>query len=228
MSNLAIFGDSHAFVPDLTNKKLAWPSRLFEIYNGHNYSHWGTSIWYSFDLFLKNYHQYSNIVFVYTSAHRIHVLPPHLRKWAFMSTSQPFNKFMDKRDLEEMKKVWAAQKYTANIKFDQFVYQKIFDDVNDICQKNNINLVNILPYENAGLEELCGPLDLSKMTGSCVTGIRYVSDNEKLAPDPNIIDARLCHLSDENNKVLFDIINDLLLSKEKCILHAKEIDKFVN
>lgn len=227
MTSLAIFGDSHSYIPNLTNSIESWPSRLFEKYKGDNYSLYGTSLWYSFDLFLKNYHKYTNVVFVYTSANRIHVLPPHLASWAFMTFEQPFIDMMDKNDLAAMKKVWAAHRYIQNIEFDQYIYQKIFDDVNDICLKNNINLVNILPYENAGLEELCNPLDLSKMSGSCITGIRFVSDNEHLQPHPHEIDQRFCHLSNENNKILFEITYGLLNNKEQCIIHAREIDKFV-
>ena len=228
MTSLAIFGDSHAYVPNLENSHLAWPSKLLEKYPGDNYALYGTSLWYSFELFLENYHKYTHVVFVYTSASRIHCLPPHLVSYAFIKTKQPNSaSWVDKSHLSEMEKLWATDKITINEKFDHYLYQKIFDDVNDICFQNNITLVNILPYENAGLDDLSTPLNLSKMTGSCITGIRFVTDNETVQPDKNNIDLRHCHLSNENNKILFDITYGLLNSKEQCIIHAKEIDKFV-
>jgi len=168
------------------------------------------------------------VVFVYTMPHRIHSLPDYLERYAFMLfDDNPQKAFLPKSDMEEMKTVWDALRYTQDLDLDTYLSQKIFDDVNRICKENNIKLVNILPFEGVEDSNISKPIQLTNIHGSCITGLVHVSTNETARPLPNEPDPRPCHLSEQNNKILYNMINELIDSDEIKIINAKEKGIFV-
>jgi hypothetical protein len=78
----------------------------------------------------------------------------------------------------------------------------MFDDVNQICKDKNIKLVNILPFiDNAGNE-----LDFSNRHSDCLYNLFKVTEKEMDMGGYG--DVRSTHLTDENNRILADIILD--------------------
>lgn len=224
MIELGIFGDSYSYPTESTS----WPVLLSNDVNTVNHSLYGTSVWYSFKLFLQNYKSYSHIVFTYTHSSRIYSLPPHLVTYSFLKTPNPLvNSAMSIMNRREMSDVWKGQKYTDDMQLDGYLSQKIFDDVNLLCKKNNIRLINILPYENTYHENLTDPIDLTAASGPCITGLEAVSANEKIQPKDGTPDSRSCHLSVENNKILYQTLLGLINSTEQCIIDCKDNPMFV-
>lgn len=219
---LGIFGDSHAF-----NISGAWTSLLENHYDVEHHAMYGTSVWNSFKKFKKNYNNLSHIVFTYTNANRIYHLPQEIEHLQFSISPTRIKNVIPKSYEKQMNAVWEAQKIMHDFELDAFINQHVFNDVNSICRQNNIRLINLLPYENTVLDGNFPSLDLSEASGPCITGLRWVSDNEstKLAPDQ--ADHRACHLSDENNKILYKMILGLLNSNEQCTIHLRDSELFV-
>ena len=217
---LGVFGDSYAFTVSPTWS--SWPSLLATHYDTEHYAMYGTSVWNSFKKFLNNHSKHTHIVFSYANSNRIHHLPSEIEHLQFSIFPTHIKNVVPKLYKKQMEAVWEAQKLTHDLQLDEYVNQHVFDDVNLLCKKNNIRLINLLPYENSGFNDYTTPLDLSNASGPCITGLRWVSDNELVKNPSDEADFRTCHLSPENNKILYEIILDLLNTDEQCTIHLKD------
>jgi hypothetical protein len=187
------------------------------------YGHAGTSLWYSFDLFLKNYKKYSHIVFCFTNPHRIHSIPGKFRGLEHVKDPD-FLQFLSKQELDFRKIFLVYWKYLFNEEFDIFVCQQMFEKVQEICKDNNIKIVSILPFE---LPDHCQiSYNLDKKQGDCYIGLNHVvceeverSSTKKFPPGG---DRRYCHLTKENNFIFSKMIHKSLDSEEKTIYNLSD------
>jgi hypothetical protein len=216
---LGIFGDSYTHVPehrqrDKSRKDYSWTEIVGSQYKVvKNYSMSATSIWWSFNNFLNNFDKFNTIIFCYSS---------HLRWFHFKEGFEILSNIgTHGKDVipnmqgwsEEHKKVANilidAQEYIFSEELQRYVYQKIFNDVNKICQNNNIKLINLLPFEN--IDTL---ISLDQRSGCCITSLHVSSLKETMTGKPNAEqltfnlrngkthDPRFNHLNENNNKVL--------------------------
>ena len=190
------------------------------MYKLENHACSGSSLWYSFEKFLTSHHKYNQVVFGYTSPYRIHVLPPDLAKWSFLKCGPgPADLSIPKEDAIRLKPVWDSMDIQYNEQFDLYIYQHIFNDVNSICKKNDIKLINLLPFE--GYPSLPHLIDLSTATGPCITELAHVSDLGKKQ-------IWMCHLSPHNNVHLATLIKELLTNDTNDIISITNNNKFLN
>lgn len=168
----------------------------------------GTSIWWSFDNFLKHYKDYSHIVFVYSQHNRWHSLQKKYETMHHITV----DKFLaphiagEKRDVAKI--LFDAYPITNSEKFDIYVYQKIFNDVNQLCRDNGIKLINFMPFDNGTL------INYSSRAGFCIYNAIDLINFEKtlLTPEEQekfikMIysgDMRYCHMNWKNNKLVAD------------------------
>jgi hypothetical protein len=92
--------------------------------------------------------------------------------------------------------------------FDLFVYQKIFNDVNQLCRDNNIKLINFMPFDNGTL------INYESRAGFCIyNAIDLIQfEQQQLTPveQEQFIkmiysgDMRYCHMNWKNNKLVAD------------------------
>ena len=71
---IAIFGDSYADPYNNSIEAVSWTKLLKEKSNDYkitNFAYGGTSLWWSYELFLKNYEKFDTIIFVITTAGRL-------------------------------------------------------------------------------------------------------------------------------------------------------------
>lgn len=213
---LGIFGDSFC----VEDHKTGWAYDLRFTNNLVNHACSGTSLWYSFEKFLANYQKYNKIIFGYTSAHRIHVLPPELAKWAFMRSGPDGLDIEVPADVEkQLRPVWDSDSLQFSEAFDIYVYQKIFNDVNSICYENNIKLINLLPFEGYPTHPYL--IDMSSAKGPCITELAHVSDIGRKS-------IWHCHLSERNNKELSLLMNELLTNDNNNIIPITNNKKFID
>lgn len=224
---IGIFGDSFA-AGDLFHNGVSWPRTLAEKCNCQYdvFARGGTSLFYSYSNFIKHYKKYSHIVFVYTEYTRVQTMPSHLEHFANVQLPDienlrvHFHNNVDKDHQEELFYIAKARKYTDDDNFSKFIYQTIFDNVNQICKDNDIKLVNIHPFEKEDNEVI----SLEKSNGSCLLNLHIVSANE-INHDPyewsrastlkhplfkvilEDVDIRPNHMNTHNNRVLADIIS---------------------
>jgi hypothetical protein len=221
---IGVFGDSFAdrnpYNPDSPFKEdESWIADMESV--GHkitSYGKTGTSTWYSFEQFMAHHEQFDHIIFCYSSLHRIHHLPEGLEDLSFLTTPDELyafrrNKGLSKQQELEMVRILTGHIPNISSAFDQFVKQKIFNDVNNICRNKNIKLVNLLTFDDRKDKNFC--INLDERSGDCLYNLFSVSKKE--LPTMGEVDNRWCHLSKEFNTILSNILFDSLNSTEKDI-----------
>jgi hypothetical protein len=227
---IAVFGDSFAHVHEYMhkpNKKNINPATLWVNYirdalnvTVDNYAHPGTSIWYSYELLTKNWmHYYDTVIFTYTHYQRLNGLPEHLKDYSNLNYAP--NNDDNSTHVELLKKVHPLV-FSEPLQY--FIYENVFYSVNKLCKENNLKLINLFPFETVNQE--WRKLNLDYATGSCLLGLKQVSDNEM--PWSKVLqpDMRGAHLNDYNNKVLADIILETLASPVPVIKDLLEDARF--
>lgn len=224
--NLAVFGDSFSVTHPGIGKKSApsWPYEISNMLgaNIENFSHSGTSAWYSCNNFLKNYNKFSHVIFVYTEQNRWPSLPGDLLRLSSIYDEEKLRIFpnISPPDYDIMKKLVSVHKYIFDEEFNHFVLQSIFDTVNETCYKNNIKLINVFPFLDK--IEHKKSINLDKMHGPCLLNLNRVSYKElyrgltlkhnDLSFYVNNVDYRKNHINSPNNlrfaEILFEQFND--------------------
>jgi hypothetical protein len=207
---IGYFGDS--FIDVASRTEPSWPLMVSDLLNdkGDYYGKSGTSHWYSYELFLKNYKKYDTIIFCHTAHSRWPHLPEHEtgHHWKIGYPGVIVNDFMKKIN-EVYHDIFSDELLT-------FICGNIYRNVNQICKQNNIYLINILPFE------VTYNLDTEFVN---IFNINIVSRNEVmeyhgkqfgtsdwLHTYPNV-DPRCCHLNDRNNAIFSEILSDLTKNK---------------
>lgn len=218
---IGIYGDSFADLnpQHLHNrKKEIWPWGLWlgEYYNEKVECHAlsATPIWYSYQKFLDTYRKYDKIVFTYTNYRRWntlsdkYVMLSHIRDEVDVPLLIPEFQSIGKLLVDAFPVLYRDE-------LNKFIYQHVFNEVNRLCKKYNIKIVNLMPFENTtyyfpkGIGEV---IDFSQTTGPVVTGVMTISHKE-IDFTPRLRerlqtknDLRHCHLNSYNNKMLANII----------------------
>lgn len=238
-SRICVLGDSFAdryilpqFMPP-GRKDESWMQYLEDQgYYVESHGKGGTSTWYSYDLFLGLRPFFDAIIFVYSHHTRIHTMPKPFERHSFyvnhpelITTADGFDRLSSDEQNNLITMIKGAY-LTKDKRFDVFVLSKIFEDVNRYCRKNNIKLINILPFED---KESLKDFDLSLAHGDVLYNLIPSVLREM---DINGADSRHCHLSLENNIILGRIIEKGLqdrppkfidLTKEANFVFSEEI-----
>lgn len=232
---IGIFGDSFASVdrPILRS----WTGLLDEIMQ-EGYVCYGepsTSIWWSYEIFLKNYKKFDKIVFTYSHYSRWSYLPEHLADLSMIRPSNIFGGFEKYKDNSKQKYVDILLKahpllYSEELQL--FTYQNIFNSVNKICKENNIQLINLMPFEHDSGSPR-GPyygkilyINLSQATGVCLTGLVEIAHRE--VSRVSIPDTRASHLSPDDNQHLAEIIAENFNDNQPKIKDLREDSRFLH
>jgi hypothetical protein len=231
---VGIFGDSFADpIKFNESENFSWPvllSKEFTLSKKDCYAQQGTSHWWSYEQFLKNYKKYDTIIFVHTNAIRWPHLPAD-------ETGKHWNVGV-RGKLGEVDSLATPLLRKINSHFvdifsDEllnFISRNIYKAVNELCLQHNIQLLNIMPFDvEYNIEDFGYPT---------LTGLRAISANERVVIDGNrynIIESlalvnelsdsnRYCHLNRANNRSLATIITDLILTKKNGIVDLTSYD----
>jgi hypothetical protein len=231
---IGVFGDSFAdrnpYNPD--SPFIEDESWIADMENaGHkitSYGKTGTSTWYSFEQFLAHHEQFDHVIFCYSSMHRIHHLPDGLEDLSFLTTPDELyslrrNKNLSKQQELEMVRILTGHIPNISTSFNQFVKQKIFNDVNNTCRNKKITLVNLLTFDDRKDKNF--NLNLDERAGDCLYNLFSVSKRE--LPSMGDVDNRWCHLSKENNQILSNTLFHSLNSTDKDIIDLYKHKNFV-
>ncbi len=209
--NIGIFGDSYC---DKKGNKIvgSWA----EVVNKHvkpnsvgYYGSSGTSQWWSYQEFLKHYHKYDTIFFVHSS----------IRRWPHLPEDLMGHHYDVGYNISDSELIKEMNKYFLHIFSDEllsFIGESIFKAVNDTCRKNDIYLVNLVPFEVFYDLTTDYPVitDIDEVSRS--EEIVFNGKNQnffKVLTDNKINDPRSCHLNNSNNQLLGNHIIDLLENK---------------
>ena len=219
---LGIFGDSYA-----AGGKECWPQYLSQNLNidYDNHSRAGTSTFYSYKKFFEKHEQYTHIVFTYSDPNRIHSLPKMYEGLHYVKPQDTDENFKVIKGV-----VLTYFRYLQDNLLDSIIQQKIYDDIQDICQQKNIKLVNILPFEPCRFDNI--EFTKRKNTFSNLLGLDKISWKELTTARPEdydsynygIPDSRECHLTPENNKILATLVADCFDQNQDRVLQPNEFN----
>lgn len=234
---IGVFGDSFADHNmgahiESTRNNESWIQCLKDKgYDIESFGVGGTSCWYSYRKFLRNYQNYSHIVFAFSSIHRIHSLPNALKSFSVWHGPQdkiqnsPMFQQLEQESQQQYLKITAAYEYMNDTELNKFIVQNIFNAVNRLSNHTGKKIVNLLSFFDEGNHD---NFDLDDRKGPCITGLNLVSMKEM--PDlftKSYLDSRFCHLSDTNNRILADMIIDCFNSGSNEIIDGFNSGKFV-
>lgn len=228
---LGIFGDSFADTGHMKRDNNdsytdAWPrivDSMLDTKTTEFFSLSGTSMWWSYQNFIQNHDSFDTIVFVYTTETRWPNLPeeedPGEQYNVGYSKSSDFLNYVNRyyfdlfpRDLTH------------------FIGKNIFKDVNEICEKKNIDLINIIVYQEEYYSLVKTPypiiydLDTIARREVAVVDGKEVDFYDFIEKNNNI-DMRFCHLNASNNRHLANLVSRLIKEKSRdVIISAPELD----
>lgn len=242
MGKLGVFGDSFAESSPHrigTYEVFSWPFLVADNLgiDVQNFARSGTSVWYSCNRFLKNYKDFTHVVFVYTEQNRWPSLPENLLRFSSIYDEYKLAMFptIDEIEYDTMKKLIGVHKYIFDEEFNHFVFQSVFDKVNEICRENKISLVNVFPFFD---EKDAKNFNFDKMHGTCILGVDKVSTQEIYSLDDyspkhkDLLfyvkngDYRRNHLNNDNNKRLSEIVTSEMNTTLPHVLNVSTDSKF--
>jgi hypothetical protein len=196
---LAIYGDSFGDPHWVKNDYLSWPELLENDYNITNYASTGTGMWWSYDKFVDTHQKYDQVIFVVTVPGRIYIesLDKHLN---LNPSTWPIWRNIALGELYF--RLFYSEK--RENRFHKFM-------VDDLLTIDNVLVVPAFKESvdrNSGWS-LCHLAD----TEQAYYNLKNTSRNEN----------RKCHLTEENNKVVYNKIIDSLNLGVK-ILNLQESD----
>jgi hypothetical protein len=214
---LGIFGDSYADAGhgsrdfQIEYKTDSWPGILEASDSSHRvefFAKSGTSHWYSYSKFIKNYHRYDKIIFVHTTPSR----------WPVLPDSESIGSAWNIGYCDGSETLNNLNKYFFDIFPDDlrsFISYSIFKNVNELCNDKNIHLTNIIPFEDAcylnhktkfpiirGIDKL-SHIERIRYKGSDQDMYSFLSQSE-------IIDERFCHLNKHNNQKFAELLINII------------------
>jgi len=235
---IGVFGDSFAWPKNAitgiipNQKDESWIQHIQDKgYKIVTYGLGGTSTFFSYKNFLKYFKQFEAVIFLYSSRFRIPTMPKTFEGFSCYNTVDSIdeiirfrNKNLEAEEIKKIRAIFEAFEATFDEEFYKFIQQSIFNEVNRLCNKNNIRLVNILSFErNTNSSPF---LDYDRRYGEVVLNLSDVSMKEMKVDSRG--DVRYCHLSYENNKILGDKLLELIQNKNSNkIIDAYEQFPFV-
>lgn len=241
---LGTFGDSYADPNSPSNSK-PWMDFLAEKLDMpvENHGRSGTSIWWSYEKFLKNYQKFSHIVFTYSHFNRMNHLPAQFEGMHFKTPMDPIPNDLDKKALlqesviRNLAQTYFKYFYDENLQL--FLYQKIYEEVDLLCKKNDIEVIHNFAFEPCKFDNVfyIKFLNTRNVYGSDKIGAEETNawkPGSLHTGDFGVEDRRVCHFTEKNNKIfaeiLFQLYNDdvknLQLEKSMFDFSRSELEKY--
>ena len=236
---IAIYGDSfgNSMINDTVERidrntrGKAWVELLADDYDVTNFAHTGSSLFYSYKLFLENNQKFDYNIFLVTESNRI-TLPdefdiPPLTKHINLSFVDSLKHTYSSNATSDSRLTYiisALESYYAIVHNDHAV------DIFHNLMLENINRINqntiIIPCFNDSIPNT--EVSLNSISGYEFYDSKvmyYLKEknycNFTPIEDENgkwtYNDYRKCHLNEENNKILFNLINDAIINKQQTI-----------
>lgn len=220
---IAIFGDSYSAPNDLTtaNKKSyrGWPEFLGLDYKIDNFADGGTSVWWSYELFLKHYTKYDIIIFCHSTFQRWPCVP--VKRLGKNLHGDVFGNDPLLKDVA---------KYYFDIfppQLLKFICQQVAYALDETCNASRKKLIQIFteyePVVSENNNMRCSTIfnmgHIDRLEHAIVNGKSYPI-RELLANRP---DLRSNHLSETNNKLFAQLIRDVIDSPKKVSYNCSNI-----
>jgi hypothetical protein len=215
---LGIFGDSFATATTtLETVGSPWPLTLAEKINmvGEYFAFTGTSIWWSYQQFLKTIDRFDVVVFTYSQHNRWHHLSEEAKGMHWLTVRNDYTSVPEptKERTKIANILYAAHRYLQSEELDLFIFQNVFNHVNALCKEKNIKIVNLLPFETGEML-----IDYSNRAGPVIYNVQALTiiERSQLTPEQDeklwrmisSTDKRSCHMSWYHNDLTATIIEE--------------------
>lgn len=221
---IAIFGDSYAstYAHNRAKPYPSWSEMLSIKYDIVNFSENGSSLYYMKRIFDQEHQKFNKIIFCVTAPGRLEFKIDTLENnlnyapwYQHISTIHTIKQRLKIPELTELdkKRYKILYDYILEIQdFEQEQYKHTMM-LNDVTtQRPDTILIPAFPTSIYGQP-------------NCLEDITRFEDSIFNKTTGTYFDGRLCHMSLENNKVVFDIIEDALLNNKSKISLSR--DRFV-
>jgi hypothetical protein len=215
---IGVFGDSFCTLLKSKSNGLpdaSWVSVMIDRgFDITSHGRPGTSSWWSYEQFLKHYHEYTHIIFMYSHFCRISTTSTEfiseLAWFPSVEILENSPRFKDLPDnikhevtvLTEANSIMWENEYALHMQ--RFIQHQVFDQVNTMCAQSNKKLINVDIFDDLNISN-------KNHAGSYLCKLNDISVRETInsgitTEDSHYSDVRSCHLSDHNNRVLADIM----------------------
>lgn len=212
---LGVFGDSYADFGNDINR-IAWPALVKKGLNceAHFFAKAGSSLFYSYELFLKHYKKFDTIIFTFSSSNRWPALPSEYSGKEYNIGYTKIDPLMDHLN------TYFFTLFPDNLL--NLISSAIHRNVVKICKDQGIYLIQIIPFSNYKDRKIRFDFDFYENDFPLITGLDIISHLEqiniegkvnytcKYLAEKNMQDYRMCHLNKTNNIMLADMLIDYI------------------
>ena len=224
MKTVGIFGDSHGDCSYLDWRSryktigLGWPELLALKYKVKNFAAGGTRMFYSYDLFSKLHSKFDIIVYIPTQADRFSIYCPDEGRVRHMVPgfllSRAAQELEDnKHNPNDYKAMEAAIGYSSYI-----LNQEKEKEMKRLMLQEIKRLRPDTIFLPAFQDDLMSNIDDTVVNMSYLSSLELHHYNTSLAEmrarKPPLMDVRKCHLTDSNNRVIFNKVLAAIESNE--------------
>lgn len=201
---VAIFGDSFAHTEDY-NESRAWYKQVDAI----NFSRAGSSLWYSYDLFSKNYHDYDKIIFFVTNWGRLHVSRLDQPFWPGIGQIEGALKSNTINDNERktLTSIYNWLIFGRNEEQEISLHDLMVNTIQQL--HNNVLVIPCFNFEMSRINSKYSMFNIHQIDIEHYK-IDWQDKNKiwrRRALKPNGRELRACHMNDENNIIFAEKVN---------------------
>jgi hypothetical protein len=208
---IGIFGDSYSSTYAYTEVKpyASWSMMLSEKYDVTNFSENGSSLYYMKLLFDNHQRNFDKIVFCVTAPGRVTFNPDSLKKkygtgYQHISTIHIIKSRLELPELTELDK----KRY-------KILYEYLLE-IQDLEQEKYYNLMMVKDIIAQRPDTILIPCFSTSLTDQVTSleDITWFEDRILNKKTGFYKDYRLCHMSLENNKILFNLVEEAILNNK--------------
>lgn len=202
---LGIFGDSYGKCGGYDHNENDWVDflNLTNKYEITNFSKGGSSLWYSYDLFIKNNKDFDKIIFLITSPHRIFINNPNCIIHPFQSynASILINE-AEGKEKEQYQTVINYYELLHDYDKEEYIHRLLVENIKTL-RPDTI----IYPCFNFSYIDDVGLFEITNFEDKCL-GLNSEIKNNFYRQGKR--DSRKCHMTEANNKIVADMFLERL------------------
>jgi len=214
MQKLAIFGDSYAKKDASDIQERSWHD-FIDTYEVTNFGEPGTDLWFSYNLFLKNYASFDKVIFLITSPYRITLTNPNIVIYPNQNytTASVKVETATGKELEQYKAVVSYYEYIRDKEKDEQLHQLMVDNIKRLCPTAIVYPCFKDSWYNAWNHETA-LYSITEFEDS------FLGMNDQIRKEfyrRGLRDSRACHLTEDNNRLVATMFLERLQGKESYI-----------
>lgn len=208
---IAIFGDSYSstYAYKHMNHYPSWSQLLATKYTVTNFSENGSSLYFMKKIFDKHYKEYDKIIFCITAPGRLEFQVDSLKGNPKFETWY--------RHISTIRAIRSRSRYPELNEYDKARYQVLYDwmlKIQDFEYEqyvHNMMVKDIINLRPDALLIPCFPISLFDQETALETVTRF--EDKFLKKKTGFYnDERSCHMSSNNNKILFELVDNAIVN----------------